>query len=174
MGRCYEFGTAINPDCDHGMVVVDEGGACRCPICGTLCRGKFAGCAEIVSRPGYASPLAPPRPRGAAVAGTSVLDPPVAAPPRVAEVVTAPVVETAAPAPVSAPVPVDAPANVDAEAEAMRAELERALLEEFRAGISAVVKLDNAVTELGRQVKALQEAVDRLEQGGFWSLFRGS
>src|SRR5687768_1949063 len=116
MGRCYEFGTSINPDCEHGMVVVDEGGACRCPVCDTLCRGRFAGCAEIVSRPGYVSPLAPPTRKVRTSASA-------------ASVAVTPIAVYDDEAPPSMPT-----------VEEVREELERALLEEFRTGISAVVR----------------------------------
>ena len=41
------------------MVVVPGGGSCVCPTTGVTCRGRFAGCEEIVSQPGRIPPNAP-------------------------------------------------------------------------------------------------------------------
>jgi hypothetical protein len=59
MGRCYEFGVLIHEGCEHAMTVAPEGGHCVCAECGTTCPGRFSGCAQIVSQPGYVPLLAP-------------------------------------------------------------------------------------------------------------------
>lgn len=59
MGRCYEFGVSIDGGCEHAMSVVAEGGACECQVCAAHCPGRFAGCAQVVARPGYVPSLAP-------------------------------------------------------------------------------------------------------------------
>ena len=59
MGRCYEFGVSIDPSSELAMVVSPEGGHCVCPSTGATCRGRFAGCAEIISQPGRIPPNAP-------------------------------------------------------------------------------------------------------------------
>ena len=59
MGRCYEFGVSIDPTSEHAMVVAPEGGYCVCPSTGAVCRGRFAGCSDIVNQPGRVPPNAP-------------------------------------------------------------------------------------------------------------------
>lgn len=59
MGRCYEFGAAIHAGCERAMIVTAEGGACECDVCGTLCPGRFSGCAEVVAIPRRVPPSAP-------------------------------------------------------------------------------------------------------------------
>ena len=59
MGRCYEFGVSIDPSSELAMVVAPEGGHCVCPSTGATCRGRFAGCTEIISQPGRIPPNAP-------------------------------------------------------------------------------------------------------------------
>jgi hypothetical protein len=41
------------------MRVVPSGGLCECEACGTLCSGRFSGCASVVSMPGYVPAGAP-------------------------------------------------------------------------------------------------------------------
>lgn len=67
MGRCYEFGVVVGAGCEQPMVVTAEGGACACPDCGTVCRGRFDGCASVLARPGY-SPLGAPAREGVVAA----------------------------------------------------------------------------------------------------------
>src|SRR6266404_2329860 len=48
MGWCHEFGPQIREGCGHPMRVCES--ACSCPQCGVVCRGRFAGCAEVWAR----------------------------------------------------------------------------------------------------------------------------
>ncbi|HVM07315.1 MAG TPA: hypothetical protein VM345_02540 [Acidimicrobiales bacterium] len=59
MGRCYEFGVAVEEGCEHAMVVIDDGGACGCAECGARCTGRFNACASIIAQPGYVPVNAP-------------------------------------------------------------------------------------------------------------------
>jgi len=65
MGRCFEFGTQIEPRCDHPMVANRD--CCTCPECGVRCPGKYSGCAEVWAR-GTAHDLSDRRARGIALA----------------------------------------------------------------------------------------------------------
>lgn len=56
MGWCQEFGPRLGEDCDHPMTAT--GDACRCPACGVVCTGRFAGCERVWA----AAPPAPPTP----------------------------------------------------------------------------------------------------------------
>gem|GEM_PF-2673818 len=62
MGLCVEFGTVITTGCNHPMVAGAT--ACRCPECGTVCKGRFVGCPEVWA----AGPKAVPAPSTAAKA----------------------------------------------------------------------------------------------------------
>jgi hypothetical protein len=44
MGWCFEFGPSIT-DCDHPMQATSD--SCTCSVCGTVCRGRFKGCAAV-------------------------------------------------------------------------------------------------------------------------------
>src|SRR5207248_10035873 len=48
MGWCHEFGPQIREGCGHPMRAGES--ACSCPQCGVVCRGRFAGCAEVWAR----------------------------------------------------------------------------------------------------------------------------
>src|SRR6266700_1545380 len=48
MGWCHEFGPQIREGCGHPMRAGES--ACACPQCGVVCRGRFAGCAEVWAR----------------------------------------------------------------------------------------------------------------------------
>src|SRR4051794_39929353 len=48
MGWCHEFGPQIREGCGHPMRAGES--ACSCPQCGVICRGRFAGCAEVWAR----------------------------------------------------------------------------------------------------------------------------
>src|SRR5438445_525731 len=48
MGWCHEFGPQIREGCGHPMRAGES--ACTCPQCGVVCRGRFAGCAEVWAR----------------------------------------------------------------------------------------------------------------------------
>src|SRR4051812_16120814 len=48
MGWCHEFGPQIREGCGHPMRAGES--ACVCPQCGVVCRGRFAGCAEVWAR----------------------------------------------------------------------------------------------------------------------------
>src|SRR5437763_239960 len=48
MGWCHEFGPQIREGCGHPMRAGES--ACVCPQCGVICRGRFAGCAEVWAR----------------------------------------------------------------------------------------------------------------------------
>lgn len=78
MGRCYEFGVSVEDGCEHAMSVVADGGACECTVCQAQCPGRFAGCAQVVSQPGYIPALAPAWARSGrdAAAPVSELSPP--------------------------------------------------------------------------------------------------
>lgn len=80
MGRCYEFGVAVQDGCEHAMVVVAEGGACACSECGAHCTGQFNACSQIVSMPGYVPVGAPRTGRDEATAKSSVPAAPQPAP----------------------------------------------------------------------------------------------
>lgn len=69
MGRCYEFGVGINDSCEHAMSVTLTGGACECTVCGAHCPGRFAGCAQVVDKPGHVPALAPSWARSGDAAG---------------------------------------------------------------------------------------------------------
>lgn len=45
MGWCAEFGPRIDPTCEHAMI--PGRGACSCPTCGAVCKGKFSGCSDV-------------------------------------------------------------------------------------------------------------------------------
>jgi DNA-binding SARP family transcriptional activator len=48
MGWCHEFGPQIREGCGHPMRAGES--ACVCTQCGVVCRGRFAGCAEVWAR----------------------------------------------------------------------------------------------------------------------------
>src|SRR5947208_8174478 len=48
MGWCHEFGPQLREGCGHPMRAGES--ACSCPQCGVVCRGRFAGCAEVWAR----------------------------------------------------------------------------------------------------------------------------
>ncbi|TMK86440.1 MAG: hypothetical protein E6G57_12280, partial [Actinobacteria bacterium] len=48
MGWCHEFGPQIREGCGHPMRAGES--VCACPQCGVVCRGRFAGCAEVWAR----------------------------------------------------------------------------------------------------------------------------
>src|SRR2546430_264977 len=59
MGWCHEFGPQIREGCGHPMRAGES--ACACPQCGVVCRGRFAGCAEVWARgPREVHVVAPP------------------------------------------------------------------------------------------------------------------
>src|SRR5256885_11623798 len=59
MGWCHEFGPQIREGCGHPMRAGES--ACVCPQCGVVCRGRFAGCAEVWARgPRDVHVVAPP------------------------------------------------------------------------------------------------------------------
>src|SRR5438067_13407476 len=59
MGWCHEFGPQIREGCGHPMRAGES--ACVCPQCGVVCRGRFAGCAEVWARgPREVHVVAPP------------------------------------------------------------------------------------------------------------------
>src|SRR3954462_11093505 len=59
MGWCHEFGPQIREGCGHPMRAGES--ACSCPQCGVVCRGRFAGCAEVWARgPAEVHVVAPP------------------------------------------------------------------------------------------------------------------
>src|SRR5437868_7819083 len=59
MGWCHEFGPQIREGCGHPMRAGES--ACSCPQCGVVCRGRFAGCAEVWARgPREVHVVAPP------------------------------------------------------------------------------------------------------------------
>src|SRR3954465_1525347 len=59
MGWCHEFGPQIREGCGHPMRAGES--ACACPQCGVVCRGRFAGCAEVWARgPRDVHVVAPP------------------------------------------------------------------------------------------------------------------
>jgi hypothetical protein len=45
MGWCQEFGPRLVSSCEHPMEPWAD--RCRCPSCGTVCTGRFAGCAAV-------------------------------------------------------------------------------------------------------------------------------
>jgi hypothetical protein len=48
MGWCHEFGPQIAETCEHPMTAHSD--RCECTICGTVCRGRFAGCGAVWER----------------------------------------------------------------------------------------------------------------------------
>src|SRR5436305_11174449 len=59
MGWCHEFGPQIREGCGDPMRA--GGSACAGPQCGVVCRGRFAGCAEVWARgPREVHVVAPP------------------------------------------------------------------------------------------------------------------
>jgi hypothetical protein len=48
MGWCHEFGDQINSACGHPMLAATD--ACSCQQCGTVCAGRFDGCAAVWAR----------------------------------------------------------------------------------------------------------------------------
>ena len=80
MGRCYEFGVPVGDGCEHPMVVAADGSACVCSGCGTVCKGRFKGCAAILARPGYVPVAVAAGPAAsAAAADVAAAAPPVVA-----------------------------------------------------------------------------------------------
>jgi hypothetical protein len=59
MGKCYEFGVALNESCQHAMTVSPDSGHCGCQTCGTRCEGRFRGCDAVLSQPNRVPPSAP-------------------------------------------------------------------------------------------------------------------
>jgi hypothetical protein len=45
VGLCTEFGSRIQPGCDHRMEAGPQ--SCSCPSCHVVCTGKFKGCQEV-------------------------------------------------------------------------------------------------------------------------------
>ncbi len=133
VGRCADFGAVISAGCDHLMQV--DGSSCRCPGCGTVCRGKFSGCPEVwAGLSGSAKPVTvrtkPPAPdptprpappamhRARSEAWLKALQasppivadaPPLRTPPVPLTPSAPPIAFAAAPAPVAAPAPPAAP-----------------------------------------------------------------
>ena len=48
MGWCHEFGPQIAESCEHPMTAGAT--SCSCEVCGTVCTGRFAGCAAVWAR----------------------------------------------------------------------------------------------------------------------------
>src|SRR5579859_2614962 len=48
MGWCHEFGPQIAETCEHPMTAHSD--RCECTVCGTVCRGRFAGCGAVWAR----------------------------------------------------------------------------------------------------------------------------
>ncbi|MDP1793064.1 MAG: hypothetical protein Q8K63_02910 [Acidimicrobiales bacterium] len=48
MGWCHEFGPQISETCEHPMTAGAT--SCSCTVCGTVCTGRFAGCAAVWAR----------------------------------------------------------------------------------------------------------------------------
>ena len=48
MGWCHEFGPQIAETCEHPMTAHAD--RCECTVCGTVCRGRFAGCGAVWAR----------------------------------------------------------------------------------------------------------------------------
>ncbi|HEX7167982.1 MAG TPA: hypothetical protein VF230_13475 [Acidimicrobiales bacterium] len=161
MGRCYEFGVSIAAGCDHAMVVVEEGGACRCVSCATICRGRFAGCVRVLSTPGYVPVLAP---RRALVPRQSASVP---ADPLPAQEVNGHSSDLRMPGPAAPPAP--APPTA---AEIERRALERALLDELRASGTVVGDLRKSIQELAIRINDLEVALGRVETTGNRDLLR--
>lgn len=78
MGWCHEFGSSINDGCAHPMVA--GAASCSCGRCGTVCQGRFNGCAEVWARgPRYVAFVRP------AAGGAGVTPPAPPAPPAAEE-----------------------------------------------------------------------------------------
>lgn len=140
MGRCYEFGAAINSACEHAMVVDEDGGRCGCATCGATCLGRFAGCADIISRPGFVPVTAP---------AWAVARPALAPASAANGAIDITGVEVgSAPAPEPAPA---VPSVTREEFEALRADLDE-MVDKMR-GI-----IDEALAATSEQLRALQRS----------------
>ena len=48
MGWCHEFGPQIAETCEHPMTAHAD--RCECTVCGTVCKGRVAGCGAVWAR----------------------------------------------------------------------------------------------------------------------------
>lgn len=155
MGRCYEFGVAVGQGCDHPMVVAADGSACACSECGTVCKGRFDGCAAVLARPGYSPVLAV----AVAVTPAPVTPAPVPAAPVPAALAPAVDIPEGPAVPAVSDVPQPQPGAVVDSIEALRHDLETrdiALGEAFERLITSYDRLTGVVELLGERLAELE------------------